>query len=289
MWRFLARFKTLVGVVLLLILPFIFLHFKKKVPTLTDAVGGTFLDTSAGFQQAVLWLFGSVSDSLERYWIEQDSKNELFELRRQKAHLRSLQILLTESEKENQRLRNLIHFASTLEGPRILGAVIIGEVGTPLMHTAQIDQGSKAGIQKGDAVVSEAGAVGQVLLAGKYNSEVLLLSDVSSAVDVLVQRSRAKGILRGLQVRDFDRLQDIRVGDILVTSGLGARFPEGTPVGTIVKISNHKQGLYMEAEVKPFVDFSRLEQVLVLARGPKNQPWRRKEMISETLQMSVKP
>ena len=90
-------------------------------------------------------------------------------------------------------------------------------------------------------------------------------------------------------MRDFDRLEDIQVGDILVTSGLGAKFPEGTPVGTIRKISNHRQGLYVEAEISPFVEFNRLEQVLVLMKGSKSQPWRRKEIISNILQMSVKP
>lgn len=289
MWRFLARFKTLVGVALLLLLPFVFLHFKKKMPALSDAVAGTFLDTSVYFQEAVLWMFSGVSDSLERYFVQQESKNELFELRYQKHELRALQILLNESDRENERLRQLLHFSSSLEGPRLLGASVIGQVGTPLVRSIQIDQGSKAGVQKGDAVVSDAGAVGQVLLVGKYASEVLLLTDSSSAVDIVVQRSRAKGILRGLTVRDFDRLGDVVVGDILVTSGLGAKFPEGMPVGKITKIRNHRQGLYIEAEIEPFVAFNRLEQVLVLTKGSQSRPWRRKEMVSATLKMSVKP
>lgn len=289
MWRFLARFKTLVGVALLLLLPFVFLHFKKKMPALSDAVAGTFLDTSRHFQEAVLWLFSGVSDSLERYFVQQETKDELFELRYQKRELRTLQILLSESERENQRLRQLSHFSTTLEGPRLLGASVIGQVGAPLIRTIQIDQGLKAGVQKGDAVVSDSGAVGQVLLAGKYSSDVLLLTDSSSAVDVVVQRSRAKGILRGLTVRDFDRLADVQVGDILVTSGLGAKFPEGMPVGMITKIRNHRQGLYVEAEIEPFVPFNRLEQVLVLTKGSKSQPWRRREVIQNILQMSVRP
>ena len=289
MRRFLGRFKTLVGVVLLLIFPFVFLHVKKKIPAASGVIAGGVLDVAAYFQTTVLGVFGGISDSLERYFIEQESKNELFELRRQKRELRSLQILLVESEKENQHLRELLNFSSYLEGPRLLGAAVIGEVGTPLMRTIQIDQGSKAGVRKGDAVISRVGAIGQVLLAGPHYSEVLLLADPSSAVDVLVQRSRVKGILRGLQVRDFDRLGDIQIGDVLVTSGLGAKFPEGTPVGKIRKIANHKQGLYLEAEVESFVNFGRLEQVLVLLDASKNKPWRRKELISNALQMSVKP
>ncbi|MEI6805676.1 MAG: rod shape-determining protein MreC [Myxococcaceae bacterium] len=289
MWRFLARFRTLAGVVLLLLLPFVFLHFKKKLPALSDAVSGTFLDTSVSFQEAVLWMFSGVSDSLERYFVQQNSKDELFELRYQKHELTTLQILLSESERENQRLRQLLQFSSSVTGPRVVGATVIGQVGTPLIRTVQIDQGTKAGVQKGDAVISDSGAVGQVLLAGKYSSQILLLTDSSSAVDIVVERSRAKGILRGLMVRDFDRLQDIRVGDIVVTSGLGAKFPEGMPVGTISKIRNHRQGLYVEAEIEPFVAFNRLEQVLLLTKGSHTQPWKRREIILETLQMSVKP
>jgi rod shape-determining protein MreC len=288
-WRFLARFKTLVGVALLLLLPFVFLHFKKKVPALSEAVAGTFLDTSIYFQEAVLWMFSGVSDSLEHYFVQQETKDELFELRYQKHELRTLKILLSESERENQRLRQQLNFSTSLEGPRLLSAVVIGQVGTPLIRSIQIDQGSKAGVQKGDAVVSDAGAIGQVLLTGKYNSDVLLLTDSSSAVDIVVQRSRAKGIMRGLIVKDFDRLADVKIGDVIVTSGLGAKFPEGMPVGKIAKLRNHRQGLYVEAEIEPFVAFNRLEEVLVLTKGSKNQPWRRREIILETLKMSVKP
>lgn len=289
MWRFLGKFKTLVGVVALLLLPFVILHFKKKIPSLSEAVSGTFVDTSAYFQESILWVFSGVSDALQRRTVAQESKNELFELRHQKHELRTLQILLSESERENQRLRDLMRFSSGLNAnARIVGAVVIGEVGAPLVRSIQIDQGTKAGLQKGDAVVSDAGAVGQVLMTGKYSSQVLLLSDLSSAVDVVVQRSRAKGILRGLTVRDFDRLQDIKVGDIIVTSGVGAKFPEGMPIGRISKIQNHRQGLYVEAIVQPFVAFNRLENVLVLTKTGKDTPAKRRDIVSQTLKMSVK-
>ena len=79
------------------------------------------------------------------------------------------------------------------------------------------------------------------------------------------------------------------MGDVVVSSGLGAKFPEGMPVGKIKQIKNHRQGLYVEAEIEPFVAFNRLEQVLVLTKGSKDQPWRRREIVLQTLQMSVKP
>ncbi|MES2503279.1 MAG: rod shape-determining protein MreC [Myxococcota bacterium] len=289
MWRFLSRFKTLAGVVILALLPFVFLKAQKKVPALSEAVAGTFLDLSSYFQKAVLWAFGGISDALETRSVEREFQDEIFALRSKKGQIRSLEILLSESEREIARLKDLLHFSATLQTPRALGASVIGQVGTPLMKVLQVDQGSKAGVKKGDAVVTEAGAVGQVILTGKLTSEILLLSDASSAVDIIVGRSRAKGIMRGLRVTNFDRLGDVRVGDVVVTSGLGARFPEGMPVGQITRVQNHRQGLYTEAEIRPFVDYNRLEQVLLLTRSVKTGAWHRREMTSELLRMSVRP
>lgn len=282
-----SQIKTLVGVVMLLLLPFVFLKVQKKAPELSDAVGGTFLDLSSILQEGVLWAFGGVSDALERRFVRQKSEDEIFELRAERTKMRTLEIMLTESERENARLKELLAFSPTINAPRVIGALVIGQTGIPLTRVIQIDRGSKAGVKKGDAVVNTAGAVGQVLLTGKYNSEVLLLPDASSAIDVVVERSRIKGIMRGLKVHNFDRLGDVRVGDILVTSGVGARFPEGMPIGKISRVKSHEQGLYTEAEVEPFVNFNKLEEVLVLTQNSKTSLWRRKDMVSQFLQVSV--
>ena len=289
MRRFFSHFKTLAGVLILLMLPFAILKLQKKAPLLTEAVAGTFLDMASYFQRSVIWTFGGLSDAMERRLISQTSTGELFQLRVDRVQMRSLEILLSESERENRRLKDLLDFASQDRAPKVLGTRVIGQAGAPLMQVIQIDQGSHSGIKKGDPVINRLGAIGQVLLAAKTSSEVLLMSDASSAVDIVVQRTRVRGIMRGLKVHNFDRLQDIQVGDVIVTSGLGARFPEGTPVGQIVRLRNHQQGLYTEAEIEPFVDLNRLEEVLVLRDSRLGSAWHRRDLVFEGLQMSVGP
>lgn len=289
MRRFFSHFKTLAGVLILLMLPFAILKLQKKAPLLTEAVAGTFLDMASYFQRSVIWTFGGLSDAMERRLISQTSTGELFQLRVDRVRMRSLEILLSESERENRRLKDLLDFASQDRAPKVLGTRVIGQAGAPLMQVIQIDQGSHSGIKKGDPVINRLGAIGQVLLAAKTSSEVLLMSDASSAVDIVVQRTRVRGIMRGLKVHNFDRLQDIQVGDVIVTSGLGARFPEGTPVGQIVRLRNHQQGLYTEAEIEPFVDLNRLEEVLVLRDSRLGSAWHRRDLVFEGLQMSVGP
>lgn len=290
MWRFLGKFKTLVAVVCLLAAPFVISHFRRKTPVLSEVTSGIVLDLSSSMQQGVLWLFGSASDFLHRMRLDRESEEEIFELRKVKSEVRALEILLAESEQENQRLRGLLGFAADqrFKG-RIVGASIVGELGDPSVRSIQIDRGSASGIRKGDAVISPSGAVGQVVLTGKYSSQVILLTDPGSAVDVVLERSRAKGIMRGTIVRDFDRLQDVRVGDIVVTSGVGAKFPEGMPVGRVAKVQNHRQGLYVEAQVEPYVRFNQLEEVLVLIKTSKDSPPTRREIVSQSLKMSPKP
>jgi rod shape-determining protein MreC len=295
--RFLRRFKMLIIVAGFLFVPVILLYVQRRAPAARQAMSGVVIDSTRGLQKGLLWISGGVSGFWMRYMSSVDSYDELLRLRGKTKELRTLKVALAEAEIENQRLRELVNFASIIEGPRMVGAQVIGRTGAPLSRTFQIDKGSKDGIARGDAVVSAAGVLGQVLLVGRRASEVLLVTDASSAIDVVVQRSRARGMLRGvsdtgryaLRISDFDRLHDVNEGDVVVTSGVGAKFPVGTPVGEVSAVRYHREGLYVEADIKPFTHFDRVEEVLVLTKGDKNKPWRRKEMAMELLEQSVGP
>ncbi len=258
-------------------------------------MSGIVLDASQIVQNRLIGLTGMLSDFYYRYMASVDSYEEIIHLRGRVKVIQSLRIALTESELENQRLRKLIQFSETIEGPRIIGASVIGRTGSPLSRTIQINKGSLAGIRRGDVVISDSGALGQVLANGKYASEILLMTDSSSAIDVIVERSRAHGIVRGmsdakryaLHVRDFDRLHDVKEGDIIVTSGVGARFPRGIPVGVVTAVRFNDEGLYTEADIKPYTEFDRIEEVLILSKGNSTKPWHRKEMVMQQLQQSI--
>ena len=129
------------------------------------------------------------------------------------------------------------------------------------------------------AVVSARGLVGQVLRTGGRYSDVLLTVDRTSAIDVVIQRTGARGMLRGTgeddrylcRIQYLRRDEEVEAGDEVYTSGLGQRFPAAILVGTVVSVRRQEFGLYQEAEVLPAVDFSTLEEVLVLTEGSREQ------------------
>lgn len=126
-------------------------------------------------------------------------------------------------------------------------------------------------------VIADEGLVGQIRRVSGRFADVLMTIDPESRVDVLVGEQRARGRLEGLGERgryrcrvQFDRPGDeVRIGDEVVTSGLGKKFPASILIGHVTEISDQEIGLHQEGEVTPSVDFTRLEEVLILTSGPK--------------------
>jgi rod shape-determining protein MreC len=121
------------------------------------------------------------------------------------------------------------------------------------------------------AVMNAEGVVGRILRVDEHTSDVVTLLDPLSAIDAYIMRSRARGIVEGLtdslcQLKFALRVDDIQPGDLLLSSGLGGNFPKGVPVGTIIKVTRKSFGITQKVEVKPSVDFSKLEEVLVVTK-----------------------
>ncbi len=132
-----------------------------------------------------------------------------------------------------------------------------------------IDKGASDGVKRSMPVVVSEGIVGQVIEVSLYYSKVLLIIDQNSAVDVLCQRTRARGVLKGgahnrCQLKYVLRKADIRVGDIVISSGLDGVYPKGLCLGRVSGLSKQNAGVFQNVQVDPFVDFDKLEEVLVL-------------------------
>jgi rod shape-determining protein MreC len=118
-------------------------------------------------------------------------------------------------------------------------------------------------------VIALTGVVGRVVKTTASSSMVLLLTDPSNAITALIQRTRDEGIVEGTaqglaRIKYVPLLSTVRVGDHVVTSGLTGGFPKGLSIGTITRIDKAEGDLFQSAEIAPEVDFSRLEEVLVL-------------------------
>ena len=281
MWDALSRYRALILVGALLIAPPILLWGQTRAPNARGPVVGLVIELASWIERPLLAVSGVISDGLTVYLGSVASGEELIRLRRNQNELVAAKNRLRELEQENDALRHLAQAAQRIDGPRPLGARIIGRTGAPLTRLARIDRGKTDGIRRGDGVITLAGVVGQILSVGRHTSDILLMTDPLSALDVVVQRTRARGIIRGsgfddayrARVEDFDRLEDVQSGDTLVTSALTAHFPPGILVGEIREVLSRADSVYRRAEVVPAVDMAALEHVLVLiGRRPERLP-----------------
>ena len=173
-----------------------------------------------------------------------------------------------ESELACQRLEELLEVKSEVSR-RLLSAQVTGLDPSGWSKTIIINKGTKDGVARGMAVIASGGIVGHVIKDFDWSAQVLLAVDRSSAIDALVQRTRFRGIVEGetneaCRFKYVVRKADVKIGDTVVSSGLDGLFPKGLPVGTVSEISRPVSGLFQEVKVRPFVNFTRLEEVLVV-------------------------
>ncbi len=194
------------------------------------------------------------------------SENERLRKRIQSLEIEKQRLL--EAEATNLRLKQQLDFRSHLTGAAIT-ATIIANSASSWFQSCTIDKGSADGVLKGMAVVTPLGVVGQVVSVTARTAKVLLLTDPNSGIDVLVQRTRSRGIVsgsleNGTVLKYVKRSEDIQAGDRLITSGLDGVFPKGMMVGAVIQVRKQHLGLFQFIEVLPAVQSARVEEVLVV-------------------------
>ncbi|NVM57832.1 MAG: rod shape-determining protein MreC [Desulfobacterales bacterium] len=176
-----------------------------------------------------------------------------------------------ESELARERLGKLLEMKTSLP-LRLLPAQVVGVDPSGWFKTIIINRGTHDGVSKGMPVIAPEGIVGQIVAASYRYSKVLLIIDPSSAIDAFVQRTRSRGIVEG-ETEEYCRFKyvlkkaDISIGDTVISSGLDRVFPKGLRVGCVEEISKSQSGIFQKTRVRPFVDFARLEEVLVILKG----------------------
>lgn len=176
---------------------------------------------------------------------------------------------LLEAEATNRRLQQLLNFRSELPGGAITASIIAGSA-TSWFQSCVLNKGSADGVRKGMAVVTPMGVIGKVVTVTGRTAKVLLLTDPNSGIDVLVQRTRSRGIISGslesgTVLKYIKRSEDVQEGDRLVTSGLDNVFPKGMLVGTVIKVRKQSRGLFQNVEVMPAAQASLVEEVMVVS------------------------
>ena len=178
---------------------------------------------------------------------------------------------------ENNRMRELLGSRGRLPSEVVI-AELVGVIPTPDTQQVVIDKGTSAGVRIGQAVIDAEGLFGQVVEAGRYTSRVLLITDSSHAVPVEVARNGLRSIAGGtgqldlLQLENVPVTTDIRQADLLVSSGLGGRFPRGYPVGRVQSVFTERTRAFAQVSVEPSALLDRSRYLLVVLDTVQEQP-----------------
>jgi rod shape-determining protein MreC len=217
---------------------------------------------------------GIVGDYVYLVDVRADNNKLAYENARLRADLRRLSV----AEAEARRLKRLLALRDSVEDETVSAAVIAKDT-TEYFRVAHLALDNPApGIRENMPVISLDGTVGTVLRVAGEKIDVQLTVDSGFGVDVVVERTGARGFVRGagdlaryvVRVEYVQRTDEIEQGDVLVTSGYGCRFPKGIPVARVTKVIPRDFGIYQQVEAEPTVDFSRLEEVLVILRDTKD-------------------
>ena len=231
------------------------------------------LEVTAPLERIVFAPIDGVRSFYERYVELVGVGGENRRLRRRLAEVEAENLQFKEALVASGHLARIAAMRDEVEIP-MLPAEVVGLDVAPWFRSVLVDRGGQHGVEAGQPVITHEGVVGVVTATSGHAAKTMLLLDRQSAVDALVQRSRARGVLRGagrdrLEFEFVVRGADVVEGDEVVTSGLGGIYPKGLRLGRVTALREAGGRLTRIAEVEPAVDLGQLEQVFVLLRrGP---------------------
>ena len=284
------RYRDVGIVILLLAVPFFFLRANMKAPTNLNALDRVILRISAPIEFAASSLARGVSNVWESYVYLVDVKADNERLAYDNARLREQVHHLEQKDAENRELRRLLQLRESIPGD-LVSAQVTGKDFTEFFRVTRVvlDRGSR-NIRPNMPVLSPDGVVGAVQRVAGDAVDVQLAVDAAFGVDVEDERTHARGFVRGTgdpsryacKVEDVDSRDEVEIGDLLVTSGKGKKFPKGLPVAKVTKVVKREPGRDQDIEAAPTVNFSRLDAVLILVAPPSEDSDEPKDKKSST-------
>lgn len=221
-------------------------------------------------QRSISNLVGGTADLFGTFRDARELRAENQQLREENSRLITENIRLKEFEAENATLRDLLKFTRNNPTYTTLAADVIGRDPSPYLSTIMINMGENRGLKPGMPVITGGSAlVGRVLQVNPRTAKVQILEDVSSAVNAMIQGSRATGLVRGqpdgtLIMELIPQEEKVQPGDIVLTSGLGGDLPRALVIGQVSEVTRRDVDLFQSAALRPAVDLNRLEVVTVI-------------------------
>lgn len=269
MFSLLKRYREPLIVLLLVVYPLMtFLgagHRGRKITLLDKMVLGLATPIQAG----LTWLFEGTVNGVKGYVAVVGVRERNQELQAENAQLKAKLLSLEEVTVENKRLKALFDY-SEATAPKEILARVVGVNPVSNILSVRINRGESDGVKNLMPVLTAEGVVGHVQGVMGSSANVVLLTDRSSRVAVINQRSRVRGTAAGtgsikvLSLQNVLKSDDVKEGDALITSGTDGVFPKGLRVGVVGKVERKANGMFLEANITPSVQLALLEEILIL-------------------------
>lgn len=222
------------------------------------------------FQRVILGTQDAVTGVWSDYIYLVNTREENTALKRALAAMNEENNRLREESALNSRLKDVLEYREGADF-ETTAASVTGYHADRWTHTINIDKGFKDGIRKDLAVITPVGVLGMVIEVNGRASKVLLDTDTRSNIDAVVQRTRVRGVVEGsganalvLKYIQQEQADDVRIGDVLLTSGLTGIFPKGLVIGEVSRIERSPDSFFKYIEVRPSADINNVEEVLVV-------------------------
>lgn len=266
MLEFLSRRRAGVALVTILLTLLVWMSYQKKYPDRSTLLERVVYEALSPVVVATSNAMDRVTRIEGRYRELRQAEDRSAQLEREVAELTKEVDLAREALQENERLKALLSFREGARDDYLAARVLSADPRSP-WGVVWINVGRRHGVQLSAGVVTPSGVVGKIIELAEPASKVKLLTDAESGVGALVQRSRAVGVVMGrgdgtLEMRYLNHLDDVKEGDVVVTSGLDGIFPRGLVIGTVTSVQTLPD-LQKEALVEPAVAVKNLEHVLV--------------------------
>ena len=278
MGSILKRFREPIFVVALLAVPFVIFFVKAKKGRDLNPVDKVIVSLTAPIEKTITGAAFATLDVWRGYIALRGVREENLRLRRDLLRSRSTEQQTAELRLENERLKRLLDFTDKQAPTRLLIARVVAVGASPHSHTLRIARGAEDGVVKGAAVIAPDGIVGTVAQLTASYADVQLVVSPLSAVPAITQRTRSRSTVKGTgdigrcKLEYAARTDDLQEGDVLITAGGQGFFPQGLRIGRVTNVTRKPHGLFLDAEVVPAVDFSRLDEVSVVVAAEPTPP-----------------
>ena len=273
----LGRYRNLIVLVGVLFVQVLGLAVQVKRTTDTDssrliriwAVGAI-----SPLEKALVWTQTSTSNLWHNYLYMRGVRAENRDLKQQIEQMRIEQVRLSQDADQARRLQALLAFKEQFIS-QTMAAQVIGSTGSEQSRAIYLDKGEKDGIKVDMAVITADGIVGKVLRVYRSTAMVLLISDQTSGVGAILEKSRLQGILRGMPSGEvaLERVmsdEQVPAGELVLTSGGDRIFPKGLPIGRVAQVTTGGD-FFLNIHVKPAANLSKLEEVLIVTKIDERQ------------------